>query len=94
MQQSNQLGSVEIVNVIGNLSSDTEIETIGMDNLNESDAKSSEKADNSKHPLVDDVLADQLDDFMENTDPVTTTQGNSTSRRRLRMVLDFDDEDD
>ncbi|KAI3458065.1 hypothetical protein Pfo_014728 [Paulownia fortunei] len=91
--QSNQMGAVEADTAIVNHSSDSETKTIGVDILKESDAKSFEKADNSQHPLLDDVLVDELDDFYENTDPVTT-QENSASRRRLRMVIDFEDDDE
>ncbi|KAL8049542.1 hypothetical protein ABFX02_06G026100 [Erythranthe guttata] len=73
-------------------SSDKEIETIGMDYPNEMDAKSNENSQDDD----DDMLADELADFDENEDPViaVTSQDNSASRRRLRMVLDFDDDDD
>ncbi|KAL7106996.1 hypothetical protein ACP275_06G026300 [Erythranthe tilingii] len=83
IEQSTELG--------GDNSSDKEIETIGMDYPNELDAKSTENSQDDE-----DVLADELADFEENEDPViaVTTQDNSASRRRLRMVLDFDDDDD
>ncbi|EYU25177.1 hypothetical protein MIMGU_mgv1a000309mg [Erythranthe guttata] len=86
IEQSTELGGIIVDN-----SSDKEIETIGMAYPNELDAKSNE---NSQHD--DDMLADELADFDENEDPViaVTSQDSSASRRRLRMVLDFDDDDD
>ncbi|GFP81047.1 protein timeless homolog [Phtheirospermum japonicum] len=93
LAQSNQTGDVEVDTAISDHSSDSKMETVGVDDLKESDDKSFEKSDNSKHPLFDDVVDDELADFDENTDYVTTQQ-NSTARRRLRMVIDFEDDDE
>ncbi|KAL0400652.1 UNVERIFIED_CONTAM: hypothetical protein Slati_4095100 [Sesamum latifolium] len=66
--QTNQIGAVEIDTAIVDHSSDAETETIGVDNLNESDAKSFAKADDSsQETLLDDELDDELVDFDENT---------------------------
>lgn len=88
-QQSNRMGAVEIDAAIPNHSSDMETEAIGAGNLNESNAKS----DNSQHQL-DDVLVDELADFDEDTEPVNTTQENGALRRRKRMVIDFEDDEE
>ncbi|KAK4431393.1 hypothetical protein Salat_0901400 [Sesamum alatum] len=88
--QTNQIGAVEIDTAILDHSSDAATETMGVDNLNESDAKS---LDDSQHTLFDDELDDELVDFDKNTESVTT-QENSASRRRLRMVIDYEDDDE
>ncbi|KAL0299623.1 UNVERIFIED_CONTAM: hypothetical protein Sradi_6622100 [Sesamum radiatum] len=92
--QTNQIGAVEIdTALIVYHSSDAETETIEVDNLNESDAKAFAKADDSQRTLFDDELDDELVNFDENTEAVTT-QGNSASRRQLRMVIDYEDDDE
>ncbi|KAL3653587.1 hypothetical protein CASFOL_003268 [Castilleja foliolosa] len=89
LAQSNEMDDVQVDTAISDHSSDSEMEAVGVDDLKESDDKSFEKSDNSENPLFDDELAD----FDENKDHVTTTQGNSTVRRR-RMVIDFEDDDE
>ncbi|XP_011076070.1 protein timeless homolog [Sesamum indicum] len=90
---TNQIGAVEDT-VIVDHPGDAETEAIVVDNPNESDAKSFAKADDSsKQTLFDDELDDELVDFDKNTDSVTT-QENSASRRRLRMVIDYEDDDE
>ncbi|KAL6533264.1 hypothetical protein OROMI_027376 [Orobanche minor] len=70
--------------------SDLKMKTVGMDDLKESDDVSFGKADDTQHSLFDDELAD----FDGDTDlSVTTREKNSASRRRLRMVVNFDDDD-
>ncbi|KAL0321504.1 UNVERIFIED_CONTAM: hypothetical protein Scaly_2446800 [Sesamum calycinum] len=92
--QTNQIGAVEIdTALIVDHSSDAETETIEVDSLNESDAKAFAKADDSQRTLFDDELDDELVNFDENTEAVTT-QGNSASRRQLRMVIDYEDDDE
>ncbi|KAK6131802.1 hypothetical protein DH2020_034460 [Rehmannia glutinosa] len=88
LAQSNETGAEEVDTAIVDHSSDSEIETTRIDS-----GKLFEKADSSQQQLFDDMLVDELADFDENTDPVST-QENSSSRRRLRMVIDFDDDDE
>ncbi|KAL0318056.1 UNVERIFIED_CONTAM: hypothetical protein Sangu_2219900 [Sesamum angustifolium] len=92
--QTNQIGAVEIdTALIVDHSSDAETETIGVDNLIESDAKAFAKADDSQQTPFDDELDDELVNFEKNTEAVMT-RGNSASRRRLRMVIDYEDDDE
>ncbi|KAK6135143.1 hypothetical protein DH2020_031134 [Rehmannia glutinosa] len=87
LAQSNETGAEEVgTAVVDHL-------TTRIDSLKESDGKLFKKADSSQQQLFDDMLVDELADFDENTDPVST-QENSASRRRLRMVIDFDDDDE
>ncbi|GER46687.1 topoisomerase 1-associated factor, partial [Striga asiatica] len=75
---------------------DSKMDTTGLDNLRDSNENSSEKGGNSEDPLLDDGIEDELADFDENTVHVATQDNNPSSvpRRRLRMVLDFEDDDD
>ncbi|XP_051138168.1 uncharacterized protein LOC127256292 [Andrographis paniculata] len=65
-----------------------DMETTGVDNLNE---LSNEKA--AEDPILDDELMDDLEEE-GSIEPVTTARERSSSRRRLRMVEDDDDDDD
>ncbi|CAA2975871.1 Hypothetical predicted protein [Olea europaea subsp. europaea] len=83
--QSNQMKTEEINTIIANHSSDAEPHLIGTNSSKQSDAMSFEKDDLLQDPHLD-VLADT------DADP-NTTRENAPSRRRLRMVIDFEDDE-
>ncbi|KAL6509275.1 hypothetical protein OROGR_022585 [Orobanche gracilis] len=71
--------------------SDSKMKAVGMDDFKESDDVSFGKAGDTQHSLFDD----ELNDFDGDTDLyITTREKNSASRRRLRMAVNFDDDDD
>lgn len=83
--QSNQMKTEEINTIIANHSSDAEPHLIRTNSSKQSDAMSFEKDDLLQDPHLD-VLADT------DADP-NTTRENAPSRRRLRMVIDFEDDE-
>ncbi|KAL2527378.1 timeless family protein [Abeliophyllum distichum] len=83
--QSNQMEAEEIDTMMENRSSDAETEVMGTNSEKQSDTMSIEKDDLSQNPHLDE-LADS------DADP-DTTQENAPSRRRLRMVIDFEDDE-
>lgn len=83
--QSNQMETEKINTMMANHSSDAEPHLLGTNSLKQSDAMSSEKDDLLQDPHLDE-LADS------DADPDTFRE-NVPSRRRLRMVIDFEDDE-
>ncbi|CAA0824662.1 timeless family protein [Striga hermonthica] len=94
-QSDEMTDTIQLDNGVSYHYSDSEMDTTGLDNLRDSNKNSSEKGKNSEDPFLDDGIEDELADFDENTVHITTQDNPSlVPRRRLRMVLDFEDGDD
>lgn len=70
----------------GGPADDAVMETSATDDLNASGARSLDEADKIQDPLFDDEVVDDFDELELVAMQVT--------RRRLRMVIDFEDDDE